>query len=71
MFFQEIHTIYIEGAMELAIATILALKEDQKKPFGETVSYFLAYATMIGAWIVFGSSYFAILWCEKRIIIND
>ena len=35
------------------------------------MSYILAYSTVIGACVVFSSSYFAVLWSDKRVIIND
>ena len=47
LFFSDLHTIYIEGFLELTISCYLTLKAGVTEPLGETISMMITYFSLI------------------------
>ena len=46
-YYSELYTVYIESFMEILIAAILTLKENERSPFGEMLAYMLVCFSLI------------------------
>ena len=71
LFFTELHGIYIEGFMEIAISIILTLREDIRSPFGEYLAYLLAWFSLLVILVQLPFSYFMVFCHQKQVFDED
>ena len=70
LFFSELHSIYLEAFMEIAIAIVLTLKEGVTSPFGEFLAYLLAWFSVLVILVQIPFSYF-MLFCHETSVIKE
>ena len=64
------HAIYIEGFIEIAIASYLTLSYDRYTPFGESIAYGLSWFSICVYGIQVPISYIFIL-CKPRNVLKS
>ena len=70
LFFSELHKIYIEAFMEIAISIILTIKIGVISPSGEFLGYTLVCFSLLVIFVQIPFSYF-MLFCHKKSVLSE